>query len=235
MRTYFASMVLVFGVAGCGGSDLDPGAGNDRGTGTGTLAIDGTVHASPRQDLVNAHMNTDFDTDLSIRVSLSNQTVTTGTVTVTSVSGKVPLTYGNNNRWSGRVASYDEVFILDIESGPDKIAGVRVDGPDIHTFSTPTAGANVDPTMPLTIKWDRQDQADSAELRVDGLDNPLAIPDSGSYALAMGSLRTDKAQARQNTLRLTRTNSVVPAGAVAGSTWTVSISNEINVVAPPQP
>jgi hypothetical protein len=228
MQTIFGSVALAFAIAACGGSNLDPGAGNDAGKGTGTLAIEGSVHASPR--LTNARVAAEFDTDFSVRVALNNQTVTTGTVTVTSSTGKVPLTYRNDNRWAGSVPGYDEVYILDVESGPDKVTGVRVDGPDIHVFSTPTAGATVDSTMPLMLKWDREDQADSAAVRAENIDS-VSIPDSGSYALAGGALKADKDQARQNTVRLTRTNRVVPSGTVAGSTWSVTIENEIDVVA----
>lgn len=228
MQTIFASTVLAFTITACGGSNLDPGAGNDPGKGTGTLEIDGSVRASPR--LTNARTSAEFDTDFSVRVLLNNQTVTTGTVTVTSASGKVPLTYRSDNRWSGNAASYDEVYILDVESGPDKVTGVRVDGPDIHVFSAPTAGATVDATMPLMIKWDREDEADSAAMRAENIDS-VSIEDTGSYALAAGALKADKDQARQNTVRLTRTNRVVPSGTVAGSTWSVSIENEIDVVA----
>ena len=226
MRTNFASTVFVLGIAACGGGNLDPGAGNDPGTGTGTLAIEGSVHASSR--LVNARTSAEFDTEFTVRVSLNTQTVTTGTVTITSSTGKVPLTYGPDNRWTARAPTYDEVYILDIESGPDQVTGVRVDGPDIHVFSAPTAGAIVDPTVPLMVKWDREDEADSAAMRADNIDS-ISIPDTGSYELAVGALRTDK---EQNTLRLTRTNRVVPNGTVAGSTWTVTIENEIEVVTP---
>lgn len=232
MQPILASTVLALAMAACGGSNLDPGAGNDPGTGTGTLEIDGTVRATSR--LTNARSNAEFDTDFSVRVSLNNQTVTTGTVTVTSASGKIPLTYRNDNRWSANTSTYDEVYILDVESGPDKVTGVRVDGPDIHVFSAPTVGATVDATMPLTVKWDREDQADSAAIRTENLDS-ISIPDSGSYALAAGALKTDKTQARPNTVRLTRTNRVVPSGTVAGSTWSVSIENELDVVTAAQP
>jgi len=230
MRTNFASTVLVLGLAACGGSNLDPGAGNDPGTGTGTLAIEGSVHASSR--LVNARTSAEFDTEITVRVSLNTQTVTTGTVTITSSTGKVPLSYGPDNRWTARAPTYDEVYILDIESGPDKVTGVRVDGPDIHVFSAPTAGATVDSTMPLMIQWDREDQADTAALRAENVDS-LSIPDTGSYSLAAGSLKAADNEARQNTLRLTRTNRVVPAGTSGGSTWNVTIENEIDVVAKP--
>jgi hypothetical protein len=76
--------------------------------------------------------------------------------------------------------------------------------------------------------------ASAASLHADNVDS-ITIPDSGSYSLAAGSLKAEKAVAKENLLRLTRTNTVAPAGAVAGSTWSVSISNEINVVAAPLP
>jgi len=218
------------GLVACGGN-LDPGAGNDPGTGTRTLAIDGTVHASPR--LINASLASDFDTDFTVQVSLNNQTVTTGTLTITSVGGKSPLTY-HDGRWSGSAPGYDEVYVLDVMSGPDSIAGVRVDGPDIHVFSTPSQGAPVDTTMPLTIKWHRDAEANTAELRADTFER-ITIPDTGAYALASGSLKADKSQARLQTLRLLRTNRVAPSGAAAGSTWQVTLENRLDVVAQPQP
>jgi hypothetical protein len=235
MRTTFASRVAGFGIAvvvsACGGSSLDPGAGNDPGTGTSTLAIDGSVRASPR--VINAHLATDFDTDFSLRVSLNNQTVTVGTVTVTSATGKVPLTH-RNTTWTGTAPSYEQVYVLDVVSGADKVEGVRVDGPDIHVLTRPTEGATVDSTMPLAIEWTHADRADSAELRTEAIEG-IAVPDTGAYSLAAGSLQADKSQARQQVLRLSRTNRVVPSGSVAGSSWSATIENRIDVVARPQP
>lgn len=231
MRTSLASTLLLCGIAACGGSNLDPGAGNDVGSGTGTLTIDGGAHASPHQ--INARTRTDFDTEFSVRVSLNNQTVTTGTVTVTSATGKTPLTFRSDGRWSGSAPGYDQVYVLDVVSGPAKVDGVRVDGPDIHVFSQPTEGATVDATLPLPLAWSRDDQASSATLHAENID-AIVIPDTGSYSLAAGSLKTDKSQARPNTVRLTRTNSVVPKGGAAGSSWVVTIDNSIDVVAQPQ-
>ncbi len=239
MRTYFASTAVILGLgaldlAACSGSNLDPGAGNAPGTGTSTLVVAGSAHATSR--MVNAKVDTDFNTDFSVRVTLNNQTVTTGTVTISSASGKVPLTYQlATTFWTGTTPTYDEVYILDVVSGPDKAEGIRVDGPDIHTFSAPTEGAALDSTMPNVIKWNRNDTADSASMRTDGIDKPITIPDSGSYSLAAGSLRADQGVARPNTLRLSRSNTVVPKGATGDSNWTVTIENDLDVVANPLP
>lgn len=230
MRTVLASIGLL-GVAACGGSALDPGAGNDAGRGTGTLAIDGSAHAVPR--MINATETTDFDTELSVRVALGNQLVTTGTVIVTSASGKATLTYRFDNRWSGMLPGYDQVYILDVVSGSDTVEGVRVDGPDLHVFVRPTEGETVDATLPLKIVWGRRDIAPLASLRIDNIGS-IQISDTGTYALAPGSLRVDKSQPRPNTLRLTRTNRVTPIGAVPGSSWLVAIDNAVDVIAQPQ-
>ena len=232
MRASFALIVALptIAVAACGGGNLDPGAGNAVGTGTGTLSVAGTAHASPRQ--INARVSTDFDTDFDVRVTLNNQTVTTGTVTITSATGKTALTFHPDMHWTGTVAGYDQVYALDVVSGTDQVTGVRVDGPDIHVFSKPTEGQAVDATMPLPLAWDRQDTADSATLRAENIDS-ITIADSGTYSLSPGSLKTDQTVARPNTLRLTRSNRVVPSGAAAGSTWSVTIDNSIDVVAMP--
>jgi hypothetical protein len=222
----------MIGLAACGGGSLDPGAGDDPGGGTATLAIEGSVHASPR--LANARLRTDFDADFTVRVSLGNQAVTTGTVTVTSGSGKISLTYRNDSSWSASAPSYDEVYVLDVVSGSDEVEGVRVDGPDIHVFSAPTEDASIDTTMPLAIKWERGDRAEITELRTDNR-GAIEMPDTGSYSLAGGSLKADKSQPRQRTLRLLRTNRVAPAGGAAGSTWGVTIENQLDVVAEAQP
>src|SRR5215510_5732834 len=247
MRTYFASTAFILGLgvldlAACRHSNLDPGAGNDPGTGTRTLVVAGSARATSR--MVNAKIDTDFDTNFAVRVTLNNQTVTTGTVTISSASGKVPLTYHVDTFWTGTAPTYDEVYTLDVVSGPDKAEGIRVDGPDIHTFAEPTEGASLDSTMPNVIKWNRRDTANSATLRTDG--NPagspgptgaiaIVIPDSGSSSLAAGSLKADTGVAHKNLLRLSRSNTVVPKGATGDSNWTVAIENDLDVIANPLP
>jgi hypothetical protein len=83
--------------------------------------------------------------------------------------------------------------------------------------------------MPLALSWSRNDHADLAVLSTRQLDH-LQIDDTGSYSLAAGSLRSSKDQTQQETIELRRTNSVAPAGAVAGSTVDVSVRNHVDVV-----
>lgn len=225
--------ILAFGLlAACGGSDLDPGSGDDPGDGTATLVVDGTARAEPR--LANARAATDFDTDFEVRVSLAGQVVDTGSVTVTSASGAFDLTFesADGGRWVGSAPRYDEVYVLDVVSGEDAVERVRVDGPDIHAFTEPLPGATLDATQPIEVRWTGDHEAESAAIDTSEIDG-IAIDDTGMFSLAPGSLKTEQDKAKENTLRLTRNNEIVPSGGAAGSRWRVSIRNEIEVLAAP--
>ena len=232
MSTRFVMSALL--VAACGGgSDLDPGAGDNPGEGTSTLMVDGSAHASPR--IMNAQSRGDYDTYFSVRVQQNQQTISTAIVTVTSSSGTFELQFSpDGNRYYGTAAGYDEVYILDVESGPDYARDIRVDGPDIHRFTKPLAGATVDSTQPLEIQWDSDQTADSAALRGEEIDD-IAMPDTGEYMLAAGGIRADRETPRENELRIRRENRVTPASTIGGSEWSVAIDNHLEVIAQPNP
>jgi hypothetical protein len=235
MKRCIGLLVSIVAAGACGGSDLDPGAGNDPGEGTSTLLVNGNITAQPR--LANARERGEFETEISVRVSLNQLPVATGTVEVTSASGTIPLTFDpsiDGGRWEGTAAGYDEVYILDVRSGGDFVEGVRVDGPDIHVFTAPTAGLTVDSTQPLRVTWESDQRADSASIDTEELER-ISIDDTGDYMLAGGALKAEQDKARENTIELTRTNRVTPAGAVGGSELSVRIENRIGVVTQPNP
>jgi hypothetical protein len=235
MKTFFASIALL--MSACSSHPLDPGAGDQAGSGTKTLLVNGSADAEPNTP--NTSETTQFTTHFDVEVSLNNTAVTTGTVTVRSHTGTTDLTFDPNGgqfgRWSGSIANYDEVYAFDVTSGSDKVTGVYVDGPDIHTFMAPTAGATIDSTMPTNVTWRRDAHADQTTFRVGDGGAGITIDDTGTYSMTAGSMKTDGTQARPNTLRLTRTNNVTPAGAVAGSQLSVSVAQELDVVAAPCP
>jgi len=231
----FALVVVVTTAAACGGDPLDPGAGDDPGSGTSTLFVEGRVTAEPRTP--NAQAETDFTTEFSIRIGLNDVAVTTGTVTVQSRFATTTLTYqpdGMLGRWVGTAANYDEVYRFDIISGNDEIRGVVVDGPDLHRITAPIAGASLDSTVANMIEWDRGETADVATFRADQIDR-ITIPDTGSYSMPPSSLKAEKDAAKENVLELRRLNRVVPAGAVPGSELGVSVEQQIEVIALPNP
>lgn len=233
MKSVFFASSLLLGFAACGGSDLDPGAGDDPGSGTNTLQVNGSARAEPR--LANARNSGEFTTEFSVRLLLNGQNVTSGTVTMTSSSGTVVLAYEQDNggRWRGSGAGYDEVYILDVDSGNDNVHDVRVDGPSIHTFSEPQAGATVDASLPLMVKWSSKG-ADTAAIDAENLDR-VSIDDSGSYMLAANALKSEKDKPKENQISISRTNRVSPAGAIGGSELAVTVDNDISVIAMPNP
>jgi len=224
MRSFVYSSLLVFTLVGCGG-DADSGTGSD------TLLVDADVIAFP--EISNAQDGIDFTTELRVRCLLNDTEVRTGTVIVFSDGGSVPLFWdGDINRWRGAQAGYYGVYSLDVDSGDDYVHGVTAEGPGIHVFTAPAAGATVDGTAPLVVTWDRGDAADSATIETRETD-PIAIPDTGVYELPAGILRTQSDQATEDELRLRRSSRVIPSGAVGGSELRVSIENRIEIFTAP--
>ncbi len=231
MKTIFASILLL---AACGSDPLDPGAGSDPGDGTRTLFVEGRASAEPR--FANARLETDFTTEFSVRITLNDVQVRTGTVTVMSRFGEAPLAWtdADGGRWVGTMANYDEVYQLDIVSGADEVRGVIVDGPDLHVFTAPTNGATLDSTVPNPITWDRDETAQIATFDAEEIDR-LNIPDSGDYMMGVGVLKAEKDQARENRLEVRRTNHIVPGGAIPGSDFAVTVENRLDVLVAPNP
>ena len=220
MKHLIASLVVI---AACGGTDP--------GDGTHTLEVNGTVNAEVNG--TNGTLPQDFTTDFNIEISLNGNDVTTGTVTIKSDDVITTLTYDANNgnaRWRGSAPGYTETYRLDIVAGADEVRNVVVDGPDIHTFKTPLPGASLDSTLTIGVEWDRGDEADSASIRVGDLDR-VTIVDTGNYEMGPNMLRAERDQPRENRVEIRRTNRVIPAGAIAGSEFSVSVENDIEVIA----
>lgn len=227
------TLVSLMFVVACGGmnSPLDPGAGSSQGTGTKTLLVTGNATAAPR--VANAQVASDFDTAFSVRIELAGAPVTTGTVTMTSLTAATPLTFtgtgDNAGHWIGSATGYDEAYQLDVTSGADSVNGVIVDGPDIQVITAPTAGATIDSTVPFMATWNRTAAADVATIQAGGID-PITVVDAGMYSIAPGTMKAQQDKPITDTLRLTRLNHVSPLGAVVGSEISVGIQTEVDVV-----
>lgn len=232
--TTISLALLAVPLIACSNDPLEPGEGSDPGAGTNTLSIEGSATASARNP--NAKLATDFTTEFSVHIQLNGQDVTTGAnVMVSSLNASTTLTFnqnggGNGGRWEGTAANYDESYQLDVVSGADKVTGVIVDGPTIHTFTAPMQGASLDSTMMIPVTWDRGEAAETASIRVGDLDR-LTIEDSGTYPLPPNTLRAEKDKTRENSIELRRSNHVVPSGAVAGSSFQVTVENDLDVIA----
>ncbi len=215
-------------VGACSSDPLEAGAGDSIGDGTATLLVEGSARAEPLTG--NAATPEQYKTEFNLRISRAGIPLTTGTMVVTSLGGKVTLNYdGGNGRWTGSQPGYFEVYQFDIIDGADKVTNVRVDGPDIHTFTAPTLGASVVATAPVQITWGRDEQSDSAYLDTKEVQK-LQIADSGTYLLPTGSLKSKKDEAENESISITRTNQVFPKGGAAGSTFEVRVINSIDVL-----
>ncbi len=193
-----------------------------------TLHLDADLDARPL--LPNAAKPADYTTQFTVRVDKGGTPVTTGTVSVESSAGEVALTYsGEENRWTGVQNGYFEVYRINVTSGDDSLDGVRVDGPSVFWFTSPTPGATVDTTAPVRVTWSRDDEAEVTRLDTDQLDE-LAIPDTGTYDIAAGGFKSKRDDVEQERIRMTRAARVTPAGALPSSEMRVSIRNEISVV-----
>lgn len=231
--TNLMSALVLMGAASLGACSSDPleaGAGDSVGEGTATLLVEGSARAEPLTG--NAAAPEQYKTDFNLRISRAGVPLTTGTMVVSSLGGKVTLNYDSQRdggRWVGSQPGYYEVYQFDIVDGADEVTNVRVDGPDIHTFTAPILGASVIATAPLQITWGRDEKSDSAYLDTKEVQK-LQIPDEGSYLLPTGSLKSKKDQAENETISITRTNQVFPKGGAAGSTFEVRIVNSIDVL-----
>lgn len=218
------------GSSPAGGDDIFDPIGDDPGGGTNTLLVDGSASADPTID--NAVEASNFTTDFSVRVTRDGVDVVDGVVEVRSTAGAVALLYDTaTNRWRGAQAGYFETYQLAVTNGLDFVDGVRVDGPDIHSFSSPTKGATVDSKVPLDVVWARGETADAATLRTREID--VSIADAGTYSIAANSLRAKPDQPEDERLELVRSQRITPAGAVVGSSWRVSIRNKLALVVRP--
>lgn len=211
--------------------------GDDPGTGTGTLKVTATALATPR--FPNAGDGDAFDTAFRVKLERGTTRVTEGTVTVGSIAGTFLLTLDTREGglWLGAQPGYHEIYTLDVASGADAIVDLRIDGPDLHTFSAPLPAATVDATVPLAVTWARVDTAPMAALATTLADDD--VPDTGAFTLEAGALASAADRPVDEELRLDRTSAVVPAGAVTGSSWSMTVRNTVKIVvaatAPPKP
>jgi hypothetical protein len=224
MRPRLVLTTVVLLVPACGG-----GVGrDDPGTGTGTLFVDADIEASP--ELPNAQHADDFTTRFEVRVTRSGQDVIDGTVTIASAAGEVALVYDPvDSEWRGAQNGYHAGYELSIVSADDTIDGVVLNGPDFHRFTAPTAGATVDATLPLDVRWDRDDRADVADFETRETDR-VTIEDSGRYTIPALVLRHAPDQLEEEALELRRWKRIAPAGAVAGSQLRVEVRNWTGVL-----
>ena len=208
-------------VAGCGGTGPAIER-NDPGTGSTTLKVVADIDAN---DVVGG-----FITDFKVTVedgaanAVSGATVTIknndlGTVTLLESSA------GSGDYVATRNSFPSGDFELSVVRGTDRVEGVVLGGPGVHTITSPAANDTLAALQDLIVQWTRPLQARSAEVETRNFTSPV-LPDTGAFAIPAieNEVRVDQR------IRVFRFNEVDIAGALLGSRLRVEVRQTIEPV-----
>lgn len=219
-KTARCAVLLAIGIpffAGCGGDDL--------GDGSGTLQIQATIEATNRSH--NASTDANFDTKVEVDVREGGTAVSGASVVVETDLGRIDLSEVEDGEYEGSQSGYAPIFRLTVESGDDYLEGVRLTGPEIHTFDDPDQGGEHPADADMTVRWSPSG-ADRAEIEVAELDL-TTVPDTGEYVVLGQHLQASEGDAEEEEVALWRTNVLTPAGTTTGSEVSVSVRNTLNI------
>jgi len=223
-------VVLLFGLAACGGDQAPSNAGSS----SGTLQVTATVTASPTLGIQNSKTADQFQTDISVRV----WRVIPPAAPVAVPGATVKVKVGNNDylvpagnrpelyRISIPGGFTDQMVTLNVDSGADFVHGVARKAPGIQVFTNPTPGQSVSIAGlaggPFHVTWTRPAAADIAQLRVSQYDQQ--VDDSGAFDVPAANIQQGDAQ----DCRLRRTN-VVQINSFAGSQLEVMVQQDLSI------
>lgn len=218
-----AVAVMAMMAAGCGdGTGPRLGENNNPGGGTATLLVDAEIDG---EDEGNGFI-TEFEA--SIR-NASGQPVTGATVTFQNSSlGTVTLTetpLGSGEYYAIRPTFPSGEFRLDVVRGSDRVTGVVIQNPGMHTITAPARNATVSAGQPLTVTWTRPSKAQSAEVETENF-GPVALEDVGTYTIA----GTNNPANGDQRIRIFRRNEVDIAGGLPESDLTIEVRNSVEPV-----
>lgn len=203
---------------------LQPGSGDEVGSGTRTLRVEASVLVTDNEGQLHPYF--------MVWLWKDDVPVTDANVTITSRTDTFVL--GSDVRFPGRWTNsapnadgYDHVYVLDVHSGVDTIRSVRVEGPPSVVFTSPAENSRIDPSLPIEIQWEPR-TADELSLII----NPQGtlfgqIDDDGSFTIPANSWVSNPAGS--HAVGLTRKNTVTPAGADDGSWMSVSTEDYLHV------
>lgn len=223
-ETKCVSIVCALVIAACGGGGDGPGGlggfpAEDRGgDGSGTLAVEVRIDASPLADELASSadaMSTRFQVD--VRDS-SGADVSGATVVIDSPRGAVTLAEGGcERRYCGSQPGYAGVYEISITRGADFVDGIVVHGPALHQVTAPAHGATIDASLPLEVRWSPSGEADA--VRVETRDATMELAgDPGVVSMAAGVLRTRTDGLEDERVRVRRERRLAIAGALPSTT-----------------
>lgn len=222
MRNLTICVMTAAAVIACGESTAPVIERNDPGTGTLTLKVTADIDAN---DVVGGFI-TDFDVTVEDGAGdpVSGATVTIknsdlGTITLLETA------VGSGDYTATRNSFPDGDFELDVIRDTDRVEGVILGGPGVHTITSPAANDTVVALQAVTVTWTTPRQARSAELETRDYGSPV-LPDTGAAVIpgAQNEARPDQR------IRVFRFNQVEIAGGLPGSRLKVEVRQSIEPV-----
>ena len=203
-------------LASCGDSTGPAADRNNGGNGSSTLLIKADVDAS---DVAGGFV-TDFLVE--VRDALDNP-VSGAAVTITnSTLGVVMLLEdpgtGDYEATRNSFPAGDFELSVVAANGTDRVEGVVLGGPGVHSITAPLQNATVSSLEALTITWTVPSQAVSAEVETRDW-GPALVPDAGVYVIPITSNMANPSQR----IRIWRYNEVAIAGGLIGSRMRVEV------------
>ena len=202
-------------LASCGDSTGPAADRNTGGNGSSTLLVKADVDASD----VPGGFVTDFFVD--VHDALDNP-VTGASVTITNPTlGVVTLLEVDLGDYKATRNSFPagdfELSVVAV-NGTDRVEGVVLGGPGVHSITAPLQNATVSSLDSLTITWTVPSQAVSAEVETNDF-GPALVPDVGVYVIRIASNTANNSQR----IRVFRYNEVAIAGGLIGSRMRVEV------------
>ena len=205
--------ILVFAaaiIAACGGSS--GGAGhNNAGSGSSTLLVTGTVTVTVSSTSPTA--NYALNVKDGAGANVTGATVTVGGLALTDA--------GSGNYTSSQTTYPNGDLSVSVVKGTDKVEGVVLGNPGAHTINAPVAGTPVTANAALHVTWTTPEAAKAATVRMGSGGFSNTGPDDGAYDIPAASVTARASQ----TVTVTRTNEVSPAGGLPGSLLKITVSS----------
>ncbi len=210
-------------LASCGDGTGPAADRNSGGTGSGTIHVTADVDAVD----VTGGFITDFAVE--VRDALNNP-VTGATVTISnSTLGVVTLLEdgdpGDYEATRNTFPSGDFTLNVVAANGTDRVEGVVLGGPGVHTITAPLQNDTVSSSDSLTVTWTVPSQAVSAEVKTRDW-GPALVPDLGVYVIPIADNVTNASQR----IRVFRYNQVNIAGGLIGSRMQVEVRQTLEPI-----
>ena len=211
-------------LASCGDSTGPAADRNSPGTGSSTLLVKADVDAVD----VPGGLITDFFVEvrdgLNDPVSGAAVTITNSTLGVITLL-EDPDNLGDYEATRNSFPGGDFELSVVAANGTDRVEGVVLGGPGVHSITSPLANATVLSSESLTISWTVPSQAVSAEVETQDW-GPALVPDVGVYVVPIADNKANSSQR----IRVWRYNEVVISGGLIGSRMQVEVRQTLEPI-----